>query len=134
MSIWFVTVTPTLMLVGWRQLISTTLAPTFPSRSLSLCLSFLWIWLKMKLKHVFGCAEGLCAKCIGFSRACTIGWPESKVYLCWTSKFFGPIDISLFKSIIYYCTDFGRQRNIEKEKETKLLTFTGLIDDNPHTK
>ena len=116
MSIWFLT--PTMMLVGWRQLISTTLAPTIPSRSLSLSLfpflSLLWIWLKMKLKHVFGCVGGLCAKCIGFSSACTTGWPESKVYLCWTGKFVGPIDISHFK-------------------ETKILTFTGLIDENPHT-
>ena len=87
-----------------------------PGLSLSLFpfLSLLWIWLKMKLKHVFGCVGGLCAKCIGFSSACTTGWPESKVYLCWTGKFVGPIDVSHFK-------------------ETKILTFTGLIDENPHT-
>ena len=90
------------------------------SLSLSLSLSLLWIWLK----------RNLCAKCIEFSSACTIGWPESKVYLCWTSKFFGPIDISHFKDIIYYCTKFGRRRHIGKEMKTKLLTFTGLIDEN----
>ena len=106
--------------VGWLKTVDQYYVGSNNSIQVSLSLSLfpflslLWIWLKMKLKHVFGCVGGLRAKCIGFSSACTIGWPESKVYLCWTGKFVGPIDVSHFK-------------------ETKILTFTGLIDENPHT-
>jgi len=59
-------------------------------------LFFLFLWLNLRamclkiatwltfcfiaLSH---CVGGLCAKCLGLHGACSSGWQEQKIYLCW---------------------------------------------------